>query len=398
MKSVQGQIKAVHTRRDERWPQPNSPLVTYALRGLERCWLPEHDRWSHIYHLDGRKQPNESLAHSDVFYTLNVLLGMSRLNDVPDNIDVQKIFDSNVLLLTHLPVASYALGMALWTSAELKLDIPNAVRRRIEQLLSDEKNWRTFRAQDLGMLLIGVVAQARAGRGWFCLANRLFDFLMARYHCRSGLFFDAAAGFRRRFSSFATQTYLTLACYHYGEFADDAAAIETANACARRLITLQGPNGEWPWFFDTRRAAIVDFYEVYSVHQYGMAPAFLECAEHHGVREARDALIRGFNWVLGDNQLAMPMLVPELQLSIRSQVRKNELKTKSLRMLRALENAYLRRPAPLVDPAFVTLRRECRSYELGWILWSFGQRTDLPQLTHHPMFADAVSPAVRATA
>ena len=63
-----------------RQPSLTSPLVNYALNGLQRCWLPEHGRWSHIYHLDGRDQPNESLAHSDVFYTLNVLLGFSRLN------------------------------------------------------------------------------------------------------------------------------------------------------------------------------------------------------------------------------------------------------------------------------------------------------------------------------
>jgi hypothetical protein len=27
---------------------------------------------------------------------------------------------------------------------------------------------------------------------------------------------------------------------------------------------------------------------------------------------------------------------------------------------------------------------------LGWILWSFGQRGDLPELTDHRMFADPV--------
>ena len=59
-----------------------------------------------------------------------------------------------------------------------------------------------------------------------------------------------------------------------------------------------------------------DFYEVYSVHQYGMAPALLECAERHDVSAARDALIKGFKWVLGDNQLDSPMLVPELHLTI----------------------------------------------------------------------------------
>ena len=38
------------------------------------------------------------------------------------------------------------------------------------------------------------------------------------------LFFDAAIGPRRRFASFATQTYLTLACYAYGELLDDIAS------------------------------------------------------------------------------------------------------------------------------------------------------------------------------
>jgi hypothetical protein len=368
----------------------NSPLVNYALAGLQKCWLPEHGRWSHIYHLDGRDRPNESLPRSDVFYTLNVLLGMSRLDAIPADINVSEIFERNVSQLTRLPVSNYAFGMALWTAAELNLEVPSGVVRHLNGVLA-EKNWAGFRAQDLGMLLTGILAQIRAGRSeWLGPANSLFQFLNQRYHSQSGLFFDAPFGFRRRFASFATQTYLTIACYHYGELTGDPVAIEMANACARKLIALQGPCGEWPWFFDAEKGQVLDFYEVYSVHQYGMAPAFLECAERHGVLEARDALVRGFNWVLGNNQLARSMLIPTLQLSLRSQVRKNELQTKKWRMLRAVRNAYLQPAAGLIDPANVALRLECRSYELGWILWSFGQRSDLPQLTHHRNFSDAL--------
>ena len=57
----------------------NSPLVEYALKGLKLCWLPQHGRWSHIYHLDNRTLPNKSQPESDVFYTLNVLLGLARV-------------------------------------------------------------------------------------------------------------------------------------------------------------------------------------------------------------------------------------------------------------------------------------------------------------------------------
>jgi hypothetical protein len=61
---------------------------------------------------------------------------------------------------------------------------------------------------------------------------------------------------RQRFASFATQTYLSIACYNYGDFAEDSSAVMMATNCVRKLIALQ----------------------VYSVHQYGMAPALLECA------------------------------------------------------------------------------------------------------------------------
>lgn len=371
----------------ERKPQLLSPLVAYALSGLEKCWMSEHGRWSHIYHLDGRTQPNESVPHSDAFYTLNVLLGMSRLPQRPADIAIAAIYEQNALDLQRFSAAKYAYGMALWSAAELGLNVPTAVVEYVEGLLSNADNWHTFRAQDLGMLLAGVIAQAQSGdKRWAKFIEPLFAFLRERYLAPSGLFFDHPQGFRRRFASFATQTYLTLACYLYGEFTGKPDAIAMADRCTRKLIAFQGPKGEWPWFFDAQRGTVLDYYEVYSVHQYGMAPAFLEHAERHGVSEAREALIRGFQWVLGENQLHRTMLVPDLRLSIRSQIRKGELRTAKRRMLRALANAHLHRPSGLIDPAGLDVRLECRSYELGWILWSFGGRSDLEQLTHDPAF------------
>jgi hypothetical protein len=370
----------------------NSPLVNYALAGLRRCWLPETGSWSHIYHLDNRAKPNESVPHSDVFYTLNVLLGMARVPSVPADINIPAIFDRNISRLTTLPVSRYALGVALWSAAELKLAIPNGILRFVQEVCADRNEWKRFTAQDLGMILIGVVAQARHDpKRWSGLASELFEFMVRGYCSESGLFFEGAGGLRRRFSSFATQTYLTLASYIYGEFAESGASLEIADACTRRLISLQGPNGEWPWFLDSVTGRVLDFYEVYVVHQYGMAPAFLEYAERRDLPGARDALLRGFNWIFGQNQLEVQMLVPELTLSIRSQVRKGELDTRKLRMLRAIRVAVLGENAHLADRSDLELRLECRSYELGWLLWSFARRADVPELTHHEIFAAATS-------
>lgn len=218
---------------------------------------------------------------SDVFYTLNVLLGMSRVAEIPDGINLSEIFRDNVRQLTRMPVAKYAFGMVLWAAAELELDVPEDVVQDLNSLLL-EKNRSDYRAQDLGMLLTGIVAQARAGRKeWYRLAGPLFSFLSERYHSESGLFFDAALVFGG--------ALLLLP--------GNSAAIAIAKACTRKLIALQGPRGEWPWFFDAQHGRVLDFYGVYSVHQYGMAPALLECAERHDVQGARAALINGFKWV-----------------------------------------------------------------------------------------------------
>lgn len=365
----------------------NSPLVEFALRGLDHCWLDSDSRWSHIYHLDGRAEPNESQPHSDVFYTLNVLLGMSRVANVPAKWDLVAIYRRNARLLMRLPVRDYAFGMALWTAAELDLELDAEVALKAQTLLADRSAWARFHAQDLGMLLIGAVAQARREpQTWRPLAAPLFEYLVSHFRGASGLFMDTPAGFRRRFASFATQVYLSMACYHYGDYAGDERAIDMASACVRKLIALQGPRGEWPWFYDAASGHVLDAYEIYSVHQYGMAPALLEWAERYDVAGARGALIYGFEWVFGHNQLSRCMLGRETGLSIRSQVRVGELDSKRPRALRAIGNMLLGRSSGLIDSANVTLRLECRSYELGWLLWSFARRDDLRQITDHPLF------------
>jgi len=363
-----------------------SPLVNYALRGLRSCWMPEHGRWSHIYHLDGRAEPNESIPESDVFYTLNVLLGFSKIAHLaPDHgFDLAEIYRRNVALVPKLRSPKYAYGTALWAAAELGFDIAPDSLAAIAPVVEDRRHWPTYSGQDLGMNMVGCVAMARrsaAGR-WAQTAHELFALLSERYACPSGLFFNGAAGGRRAFSTFATHTYLTLACYVYAAWSGNLHALSLAKACTRKLIALQGPQGEWPWFFYTPGGRVVDWYEVYSVHQAGMAPAFLAHAEEH-VPGAREALVRGFTWIFGNNQMNRSMLWKREGLICRSHARRGELNGRKKRAVRALANVLTGHRATLVDPSELELRLECRSYELGWILWSFGGRTDLAEIQHH---------------
>jgi hypothetical protein len=366
-----------------------SPIVAYALDGLRRCWLPEYGRYSHRYRFD-REPANQSVPASDIFYTLNVLLGFSRLpaQTARAEIDAPAVYEACCRAAASVPLRVYGYGMAFWAGAALNLAPPGAVADRIRALLEDSAALSRMTAQDVGMLVCGLVAQSAADHAWRPPADRLARHLGDRFHDRdTGFFYNQTEGWRRSFSSFASQIYSLLALYRYGEAFGEGWAIDLANAATAGLIARQGRRGEWGWFYYVPQGRVVDFYEIYSVHQHGMAPAVLHHAVRHGVPGAREALMRGFNWLFGGNEMGVSMLRPEERMFYRSQVRWGELDRSWRRVARSLANAALHRADAVERHPGLVLRRECRSYELGWILWSWGGRDDYPEVTHRAEFS-----------
>jgi hypothetical protein len=128
---------------------------------------------------------------------------------------------------------------------------------------------------------------------------------------------------------------------------------------------------------------------VYSVHQHGMAPAFLHHSVAHGVPGAREAILRGFEWIFGANQMQRSMLIPSLSLIYRSQARRGWQSRRAGRLARAAAAAATPVNPWTADPGALRLTQEMRSYEFGWLLWSFGGRSDYPELTQRAEFAAA---------
>jgi hypothetical protein len=365
-----------------------SPLTAYALAGLRRCWMADMLRWSHKYHLDGRREPNESLPHSDVYYSLNVLLGLARVRRAltAESYEIPLLFKELCQTSIGQPMRNGAWGMALWAAAELDLDPPGAVAGKLRGLCSDLSAVVGWTAQDVGLSLTGVTAQASREPSWRPLAHALRDVLLSDFRGPGALFRDSGRGPRRHFGTFATQVYAALSLYQYGELSEDIVAIEAANACVTRLLTLQGAMGEWPWFYWPRQDRVLDRYEVYSVHQYGMGPALLHHAVQHQVPGAREAIVKGFKWIFGTNEMAISMLVPTKSLIYRSQARRGIHGRRDMRLLRAAVAAATGGGGDPTDRSELRLTQEMRSYEYGWLLWSFGSRDDYSELTHHTKF------------
>jgi hypothetical protein len=379
--------------RAESLSGPATPLVRYGLAGLRRCWMPEHGRWSHKYHLDNRASPNESVPHSDLYYSLNVLLGFAPVRQAlaGEPYDVPVLFKAICGELPKHPMRNGAWGMALWAAAELDLDTPGLAAKHLRPLAEDPSPVLAWTAQDVGLSLSGATAQARRDASWRPLARTLSAVMLQHFRGPGALFRDSGRGPRRHFATFATQVYAALSLYQYGELADDAAAIAAANDCARKLIELQGPQGEWPWFYLPRSDRVLDPYEVYSVHQHGMAPAVMHHAVSHDVPGARAAIETGFQWIFGSNAMGISMLRPNLQLIYRSQRRKGTQGRREARLMRAAiaavkgGNGWPAMKVPL------EMTQEMRSYEFGWLLWSFGGRTDYPMFTNHAQFVTAAT-------
>jgi len=360
--------------------------VEFALRGLAKCWLPERSCFSRAYRLEGRCRGNQSIPSSDYFYTLNVLLGFARLADKGAGLsyDRQSVFLNACARLTELPVPVYAYGMAAWAGAELGFELPAVTGAKISELLASDQARMRWSAQDLGMMTSGCLAQSRQGGGlWKRRAVELKSFIDKNlWDPNARLFFNSASGMRRRFASFATAVYASLASFQYGELYGDERAIVQGSQCVTKLLECQGPMGEWPWFYDVRTGKVVDNYPVFSVHQDGMAPAVLRHAVAHGNSDAPAALVHGFKWIFGNNSLGVSMVVPEDHLIIRAIARRQPWE-RQLRAFRAITNGVLGRSDRLVRPEDLALVSECRSYHLGWILWSFAGRRDFEELTHN---------------
>jgi hypothetical protein len=366
-----------------------SPLTRYGLAGLRRCWMPEHNRWSHKYHLDGRPSPNESIPHSDLYYSLNVLLGFAPVRHAmaDEPYDVPVLFNAICGELPKHAVRNGAWGMALWAAGELGLDTPGLSADRVRQAAADPGTASSWTAQDVGLSLSGASTQARNDRSWLDVARPLSQVLLEHFRGPGALFRDSGHGPRRHFATFATQVYAALSLYHYGEASGDSDAIAVANACVVKLIELQGPMGEWPWFYLPRADRVLDPYEIYSVHQHGMAPALLHHAVKHDVPGAREAIVKGFGWIFGANEMDVTMLRSDLQLIYRSQRRRGLGGRREARLMRAAVAATVGSGNWPTVKVPLELTKEMRSYEFGWILWSFGGLDDYPELTNRTEFA-----------
>lgn len=187
--------------------------------------------------------------------------------------------------------------------------------------------------------------------------------------------------YRAHVSCFADQTYplQALARLHASGHGGDPEALAAAEACAARICALQGDGGQWWWHYDARTGGVVEGYPVYSVHQHAMAPTALLDLTDAGGSDFGAAVRKGLRWMTEVPELAEhpePLILDELGVTWRKVYRGDP--KKAVRAARGLGT----RVAPglrlkTLDRVYrpVSVDRECRPYEFGWMLhaWQGGR-------------------------
>ncbi|MEW2257399.1 hypothetical protein [Streptomyces sp. NPDC047869] len=191
--------------------------------------------------------------------------------------------------------------------------------------------------------------------------------------------------YRAHVSCFADQTYplQALARAHAcGDGDGDPEALAAAEACAARICELQGDGGQWWWHYDARTGGVVEGYPVYSVHQHAMAPTALFDLADAGGTDFAASVRKGLGWMTEVPELAghpekqEPLILDELGVTWRKVFRGDP--RKAVRAARGLGSrvAPNLRLKPL-DRVYrpVSVDRECRPYEFGWMLhaWQGGR-------------------------
>jgi hypothetical protein len=271
-------------------------------------------------------------------------------------------------------------GLLLMVLASAGHADAEALQRQLAARVSEPLRLATLDLQDLSWMLMGLTAYAAAAHRPDARdpCDRLFRFLDRRLLDKRTLIpRHSLRAWRGALTSFGGVAYFLKALADYADAFSDAYADAIFREAAGQVLSLQGPRGEWPWFIDTRRCAVLDWYPVYSVHQDSMAMLFLFPLLDRGVPGAQDAIRRSWAWLLGDNELGRPMLRTHPFFIDRS-IRRAQPPGLE-RPLRYATGAarFLTRTSPRpADPSRLTVLEECRSYHLGWILYTWTGRGD----------------------
>jgi hypothetical protein len=270
-----------------------------------------------------------------------------------------------------------AIALVAWAAAEVTGEPDDDLLARLSRRLTDGHSLPTV---DTAWMLTAAVAALQATEGAAPHArdiarvarNRLLEAQGQQGIFPHALPSDSLGFFRAHVGCFADQVYPIQALARLAAYDADTAALTSANRAAERICALQGDAGQWWWHYDARDGSVVERYPVYSVHQHAMAPMALLDLARAGGDDHSDSIVRGLDWLTTHPEVDQELVSEEESQIWRKVGRREPAKaarkiaavTTSIRAGWHLPGINAVFPPKLID-------RECRPYELGWLVYAW---------------------------
>jgi hypothetical protein len=371
-------------------------LSKLSLRGLAEMYEPRSRSFPQTLRARAANLPPVAAGMS-VRYTAIAALGLSRMDpstrrEVLSGQDVPDLLPG-VLGLALAGRGPGAIALSAWATIELASEAaPGAVlaeqdrlARALDRLLANIRTGVPVPTVDHAWTLVALLGAGRSGEGAELAGgteqlaeatDRAAGRLLAAQG-PTGLFphylpADRLGRFRSHVGCLADQVYPIQALARYTAATGDAGALDAAGRCADRIVALQGDQGQWWWHYDWRHGTVVEGYPVYSVHQHAMAPMALMELREAGGPDHRRAVADGLGWLLERPESAADLIDDELGVVWRKVGRREPRKI--VRKVRsAASSGELGLRLTWLDPVFPPgpVDRECRPFELGWLLYAW---------------------------
>jgi hypothetical protein len=353
-------------------------ICTIAKSGIWKCYPEGGNQMPYTLIENGR--PNLIAAGNSIRYALISQIGISRwLSNCPDDRTVIPSLWPRIMAgvddINHIG----DLALLLWAAAESSRDDCG----KFAEMLIERwpVQWRECNAVELGWVVQSLVRLSE----FTDLDTDTTEVLKTAYEKLTGLYNPDSRLFARhnrvgftekisrRIACFADQVYPILALANYGRHFQDARSVGVAVSVADTICRLQGPKGQWWWHYDVQTGKIAEQYPIFSVHQHGMAPMALFAVDAAAGTNHKEHIVKGVNWLVECNELTTRMIEQE-QGVIWRDIHRREI-GKMFRIIRGLlitnGLTQLHRLAGRNLFGYV-VNRECRPYELGWLLYAWG--------------------------
>lgn len=354
-----------------------------AQRGLPASYVSETTEFSQTIRASLREPESSGLVREgrNLRYTAIAALGLGSLSrsaqrEILKGATVEELLSAAISRAT-VSTDPGAVALVAWAAAEVTGTPDDSLLALIDRRLTDGHPLPTV---DTAWMLTAAVEALKATGGTAQHAtdiarvarNRLLEAQGADGLFPHALPASSLGRLRAHVGCFADQVYPIQALARLAGYSGDAIALAAANHAAERICALQGEAGQWWWHYDARDGTVVERFPVYSVHQHAMAPmALLDLAEAGG-DDHSDAIVLGLDWLTTHPEVDEE-LVSEEESQIWRKVGRRE-PAKAVRKIAAVTTSIKAGwHLPGIDTLFPANRidRECRPYELGWLVYAW---------------------------